>query len=127
MKFDLKSVLNIRTTPPSTPPPPQVVSEKANKGTKVKPESKQSNKRNSDTSNNSIKGASKPSSSDPDDGVNNQKESENPSLFFFPFLAGTSGDIFSPGFRRGLTIYCFQICLNFFRLSSKEKSNASLV
>ena len=77
MKFDLKSVLNIRTTPPSTPPPPQVVSEKANKGTKVKSESKQNNKKNSDTSNNSIKGASKPSSSDPDAGVNNQKESEN--------------------------------------------------
>merc|ERR1711997_89178 len=50
MKFDLKSVLNIRTTPPSTPPPPQVGSDKTNKIAKSKSDSKQ-RKKNSDTSN----------------------------------------------------------------------------
>merc|ERR1712203_1010984 len=41
MKFDLKSVLNIRTTPPSTPPPPQVRGDKSSKSSKSRTDSKQ--------------------------------------------------------------------------------------
>ena len=58
MKFDLKSVLNIRTTPPSTPPPPQVSSDKTNKIAKSKSDSKQK-KKNSDASNKNLKGVPK--------------------------------------------------------------------
>ena len=41
MKFDLKSVLNIRTTPPPTPPPPQIRGDKSSKSSKSRTDSKQ--------------------------------------------------------------------------------------
>ena len=41
MKFDLKSVLNIRTTPPPTPPPPQIRGDKSSKSNKSRTDSKQ--------------------------------------------------------------------------------------
>merc|ERR1712141_193148 len=40
MKFDLKSVLNIRTTPPPTPPPPQIRGDKSSKSSKSRTDSK---------------------------------------------------------------------------------------
>merc|ERR1711863_88472 len=43
MKFDLKSVLNIRTTPPPTPPPSQLNIEKLSQPSKAKSDSKHIN------------------------------------------------------------------------------------
>merc|ERR1712088_277083 len=71
MKFDLKSVLNIRTTPPSTPPPPQVGADKSNnKASKIKPDSKQNNKKNSDAPNKPLKGDLSGSANSESDGKN---------------------------------------------------------
>ena len=76
MKFDLKSVLNIRTTPPSTPPPPQVGSDKTNKIAKSKSDSKH-RKKNSDTSNKNLKGVPKTDSFDLDGSPNLEIDSKN--------------------------------------------------
>merc|ERR1711863_254497 len=43
MKFDLKSVLNIRTTPPPTPPPSLVNTEKTSNPSKTKVDFKHNN------------------------------------------------------------------------------------
>ena len=70
-------MLNIRTTPPSTPPPPQVGTDKSNKASKIKTDSKQNNKKNSDLSNKSLKAVSKTGSSDPDGSANSEIDGKN--------------------------------------------------
>ena len=81
MKFDLKSVLNIRTTPPSTPPPPQVGADKSNnKASKIKPDSKQNNKKNSDASNKPLKGDLSGSANSESDGKNRSSIKKEPEV-----------------------------------------------
>ena len=79
MKFDLKSVLNIRTTPPPTPPPPlQASGDKTSKSNTAKADSKQSNSRKSvDTVNKSPDMAAKTNSSSKTSSANPDTKDKN--------------------------------------------------
>ena len=75
MKFDLKSVLNIRTTPPPTPPPIQSNSEKSTKDHKVRTEGRRHSSKGSDDIVNKIPSVGVKTNSSTKDGKSNVETS----------------------------------------------------